>query len=129
MAFEAVQHKAPGLSAGADLSSHQYKFVKISAANTVILCAAVTDHPYGVLQNSPVQGQAAEVCCHGLTKVIANQAISAGASIGTDASGLAAPYTAADTTKYIVGECQDVNAAANGLIVAWVSCPGARTLA
>ena len=50
----------PGFSftrvAGADLSSDQYKYVKLSTTDTVILCAAATDVPIGILQNAPASG-------------------------------------------------------------------------
>jgi hypothetical protein len=129
MAFEGPQVKIPGLSASADLSTHQYKFVKLSGNKTVTVCAATTDKPIGVLQNKPASTQAAEVCCSGVTKLIAGASISAGNSIGTDGAGKGAAYTAADTTKHIVGQVVDGVSNANELATVVIDCVGIRTLA
>jgi len=131
MAWDGVKLCPPGLKAGADLSAvgNQYKFVKISAANTVILCAGVTDKPYGVLQNTPASGMAATVCVFGMTKVQGDANLAAGDSIGTSADGQAAAYTVADTTKHIVGQVQEDNSAAAGLATAFINCASSRVLA
>jgi carbamoylphosphate synthase large subunit len=90
--------------AGADLSSSQYKFVKMSADNTVVLCSAATDKPIGVLQNDPKSGQEAEILISGGTKVNAGATLTAGSVIGTSATGTAVALTVGtDTTKYVVG--------------------------
>jgi len=132
MAFEGPQPlKITGLIAGADLTAvgNQYKFVKLTAARTIGLCAAATDKPIGVLQNRPYTGDPAEVVAIGQTKVQGDADLAYGDSIGTSADGQAAAYTASDTTKYIVGTVIEDNAAAGGLITAVVNCVGARTLA
>lgn len=131
MAFEGPQIHIPGLVAGANLSAagNQYKFVKLSAANTVVLCAGVTDKPIGVLQNTPAQGQAATVCAIGVTKVQGDADLAVGNSIGTSADGQAAAYSVSDTTKYIVGEVILDNSAAGGLATALINCAGIRVLA
>ena len=129
MAYEGEQNTIPGLSASADLSAKQYFFVKMSGEKTVDVCSAVTDKPIGVLQNDPTSGQAATVCAVGLTKVSGDADLNFGNSIGTSVDGQAAAYTAADTTKYIVGQVVEGNTAAGGLATAFVSCPSARTLA
>lgn len=129
MAFNGPQTRIPGLVAGADLTAAQYRFVKLSAAKTVILCAAVTDHPIGVLQNTPDNTEEATVCAIGVTKVSADAALTAGAAIGTSADGQAAAYTVADTTKYIVGHVIAGTAAAGEIATVFVNCPAARVLA
>lgn len=87
----------------ADLSSNQFYFVKLSSANAVLPTAA-TDLPIGILQNKPKSGQNAEVMVYGVSKVVANGALSSGNTVGTDSSGKAASYAnGTDTTKYIVG--------------------------
>lgn len=131
MAYEGPQHCPPGIVAGADLSAaaNQYKFVKLSAARTVVLCSGVTDKPFGVLQNTPADGQPATVCTIGTTKVQGDADLAAGNSIGTSADGQAAAYTASDTTKYIVGQVILDNSAAGGIATVDICCPNARTLA
>lgn len=129
MAFEGPQHKIPGLVAGGNLTAKQYHFVKISADNTVVICAGVTDKPIGVLQNTPASGQAAEVCSAGTTKIVGDADLTAGDSIGTSADGQAAAYTVADTTKYIVGQVVAANTTAGGIITADIDCRAVRVLA
>jgi hypothetical protein len=90
-----------------DLSSYQYHFVKMRGDNTVDICAATTDKPIGILQNTPSEaGRGAEVMLAGMSKIVAAETIAAGNSLGTDASGHAGIVTAAtDKTQYIAGIC------------------------
>lgn len=127
MAVEGQQPVAPTMKFGGTVG--QFKFVKLSAANTVIECAATTDKPFGVSQESGVSGGAGKVCCIGVTKLEGDADLSVGNSIGTSSDAQAAAYTAADTTKYIVGQVMDDNSAAGGLITAAIDCLNARTLA
>jgi len=121
--------KAPALVAAGDLSTKQYYFVKLSAANTVTVCTGATDKPYGVLQNTPdAAGEPAEVCVFGFTKVSGDANLAYNDSVGTSADGQAATYTVSDTTKYIVGVVQEDNAAAGGLATIFLHGPG-RVLA
>lgn len=78
-------------TAGADLSAaaSQYKLVKMSADRTVVLCAATTDQPIGVLQNKPKQNAAATVAIDGDTKCRAGGLITAGDNVAPTAAGLA----------------------------------------
>lgn len=112
MAFEGQQAvKLQGAVAGADLSasSTQYKFVKYNGTdNQVVLCAATTDIPAGVLQApapSSAVGTPVEVLAIGVTKVQISGSLSSGNTIGTDGNGRARSNVAGtDTTKYIVGQ-------------------------
>lgn len=90
--------------AGADLSSSQYYFVKLSTTDTVIACAAATDVPIGILQNAPTSGQEATIMVTGISKVSSNAALTIGNLIGTSGDGQADAKTAGtDTTEYVVG--------------------------
>lgn len=115
------------LKAGADLSAAQHKFVKFNADRQVILCAAVTDRPIGVLQNKPdASGKGAEVLAIGVSKVEADESLSAGDAISTSADGQAALAAAgSDTTVYIVGLV--IAGAANAAEIAEIAinCVGA----
>ncbi len=76
--------------AAGDLSTKQYLFMKVSAAQTVDTCAATTDKAIGVLQDKPAAaGRNAAVAVHGTTKVVAGAAIAAGAYVAPMASGKA----------------------------------------
>jgi hypothetical protein len=101
MAYEVPLHKPPVGLAAADLSTPQYKFVKVSAANAVNLVTASTDVVLGVLQNKPVLGQAAEVECFGVTKVLSGAAVAAGVGVMADATARAVTATATNKPQGI----------------------------
>lgn len=123
MAYEGPQINLPALTASADLSAKQYYFVKISGANTVTVCAAATDVPVGVLQNTPTSGQAAVVCVYGVTKVSSDAALTAGNIIGTSADGQAdAKAWGTDKTEYGVGRMLTTTGAAGGIGTAIIDC-------
>ena len=123
MAFEIPGFVDGTRPAGADLSSHQYKFVKLNSSKQVVICAAATDKPYGILQNKPTSAQPAEVMRNGLSKVIMAASNTPGNVGGTDASGLFAAYVfGTDTTKYICAEVIEDADAANGIGTVSFSC-------
>jgi len=96
----------------ADLSAKQYYFVKLSAANTVNVCTAITDIPIGILQNKPESGEAATVCLFGISKVSADGTLAAGNLIGTSADSQADAIAAGtDTTVYTMGQALETAAA------------------
>ena len=110
------------LEAGADLSAAQYKFVKISSGKA-ILCAAATDAPIGVLQNSPVSGGEASIVVAGGTKLVAGAAIAAGVVIGTSSTGKAdAKVAGTDTTEYAVGTVILGSGADADILTAVINC-------
>lgn len=127
MAIEGVQ-TLWSFTAGANLT--QYTFVKLNSQGQVVPCAAVTDQPIGVVQDSPNSGDTATVCGIGISKVVTGSAASGGLAVGTsistDASGDALAITpGTDTTKYLVGVVVEASANPGELVSAWVMCPGA----
>lgn len=110
----------------------QFRYVKLSADNTVLECDGVTDNPCGVAQEAAtgagVPG-AIKICMVGITKLEGDGDLAAGDSIGTSADGQAAAYTAADTTKHINGKVLIGNTTAGGIVTAAVDCLNSRTLA
>lgn len=115
--------KLVGFTASADLSTHQYKFVKISGVQTVTICNGTTDKPIGVLQNAPVSGGAAEVCMVGISKVVVSGALSRDALIGTGASATAVALTpGTDTTKYVCGTLLIATGGASEVGTAVINC-------
>lgn len=104
MAYEASQPLKISLTAGADLSSSQYRLVKLDGSGNAVVCSGVTDIPVGVLQNKPTSGGAAEIVVVGVSKVNTDAALSIGALIGTSADGQAdAKVAGTDTTEYVIG--------------------------
>jgi len=124
MAIEAEKAYEIGhLTASADLSGQQYRFVKLSGAGTVTVCAAATDKPIGVLQNKPLSGQPCTITVIGTTKLLTGAAVSANAIVGTDSAGKAAPYVVGtDTTKYLAGTALTASAADGVVITAMINC-------
>lgn len=53
MATDGIITSIPGLIAAADLSSYQYRIVKLSAARTVTYSSADADAAIGILQDKP----------------------------------------------------------------------------
>lgn len=123
MAIQASQPLKISLVAGADLSAKQYYFVKLNSSGQAVVCAAVTDIPVGILQNTPASGSVAEITVVGVSKVSSDAGLTAGNQIGTSADGQAAAYVAGtDTTKYIVGQMLTTTGAAAVIGTAVINC-------
>lgn len=105
----------PGLLAGADLSTSQYKLVKYaSTAGEVIIATSATSRIAGVLMNEPKDGEAAEVAYQGVVKVFVAASISAGQRLGVNSSAQARPLqTTAGYT--VVGAAVDANTTAGNI--------------
>ena len=110
--------------AGADLSTSQYKFVKLNSSGQVIAIAADTDVPVGVLQNNPVAGAEASVLIVGGTKIVASASAALGTvlAIGTTAAGKAVNRAVTDTTKYTLGIYLQAPGADGDIVAAVVNC-------
>jgi len=113
MAYEGAQINLVGVTASADLSSHQWKFV-VMGATGIALNTTAGGVVNGVLQNKPAAlGREATVTMLGVTKVKASAAIAKGANIMSTATGLAATATA---TNEAVGTALEAATAANDII-------------
>lgn len=75
------------MTAGADLSSSQYLFMKMSAANTVVAQDTAGGDSVGVLLNAPASGAVAIVRVAGVAPVTASGSISAGARVASTNAG------------------------------------------
>ena len=65
-----------------------------TADRTVVLAAAIGAQIYGVLQNKPTTGQAADVAFVGISKAVAGGTITRGDKLMTNASGQLITWTA-----------------------------------
>ena len=111
------------LEAGADLSSGQYRFVKLDGSGLAVLCAAITDKPVGVLQNDPGLGEEAEIMASGITKLEADSAIAIGDELGTSADGQADTIVSGvDTTVFKAGQALQAAGAAGVIFAALIDC-------
>lgn len=126
MAYEASQPLKHTFVAGESLATKRYHFVKLSADNTVVACTAVTDVPIGVLQNNPASGSECEVVIVGITKVIADEALTFGNAIGTSADAQAQAVTVGtETTVYLAGRILAGAGAAGRVATAVINCAAA----
>lgn len=104
-----LQHDGSQTVAGADLSGSQFYAVKITAARTVGLANTGGEQIYGILQNKPTTGQAADVGFLGVSKAAAGAAIAAGAALTTDTTGRL--ITATSTTHRVATALEAATAA------------------
>jgi hypothetical protein len=111
-------HDGSQTTAAVDLSANQFYIVKITAARQVNLTAAVGDVAYGILQNKPTLGQAADVGILGVTKAVAGAAISAAARLTSDTSGRV--ITAASTNQRLGVALEAATAAGQLITIALV---------
>jgi hypothetical protein len=116
---------APGCfkAGAASLAAKQFYFVKLDSAGDIVVCAAATDVPIGILQNAPGVGEACEVMMAGISKVSSDAALTIGDQIGTSADGQAdAKTVGTDTTEYVVGRVLVASGAAAELATVAFSC-------
>lgn len=115
MATSGEMLRATRLAAAVDMSGagYQYRFMKISANDTVTRAAASSDLSIGVLQNAPKLGEAVELAYNGETKVEAGGTVTAGQEIMADTQGRA--VTAATTGNRAIGVA--VNGGAVGELI------------
>lgn len=123
MAFE-IPKLTITLKAGADLSTHQYKCMKLDANGDAVVTAAATDIPVGILQNKPdAAGKAAELMVIGVSKVNQDADLAIGDLIGTAADGQLAKKTpGTDLTHYVIGLLLEDAGAAAGIGTALINC-------
>jgi len=126
MAYEISNYSVKvSLIAGADLSSSQYKFVKLNSSGQVIAVAAATDRPIGVLQNNPASGGTAEVLVSGGTKLVLGGTVTEGQIVSPSSTGAGVTITVGtDTTKYICGTAL-TEGASGEIITAVIACSSA----
>ena len=106
-----------------------YRIVRVTSADTVAACSAVTDVPFGVTQdNANASTQAVPVAIAGIARVYFNDSVAAGALVATDASGRAIPYVALSTGSYYVGILIGPKVNATGAIAEILVRPGFTTV-
>ena len=128
MAYEGNLQIVPGLVAGADLSSDQFKFAVISAGDVIV--NTVLGGPIdGVLQDKPdTAGKAVSLANLGVSKVLAGAPISKGARVESNALGKAITAAAAPTAALKDGGVETYDLAAGDTIVVDVDNVGDATV-
>jgi hypothetical protein len=82
-----LMHDGSQTVAAADLSAKQFYAVKITGPRAVNLASTGGEAIYGILQNNPISGLAADVGIDGVTKAVIGAAVTAGDFLMTDTSG------------------------------------------
>ena len=124
MAYVSENLRMGTVAAAADLRSHQWKLVKMTAGG-INICAAATDVPIGILANKPNIGEAALVDCLGTSKVEAGAAIAVGGTISTAADAQA--VTSTTSGHIVVGQALEAATAAGQVVTVFLHGP--RTVA
>jgi len=107
--------------AAADLSSLQYYYMKLTAANTVNVTSASTDLGVGILQNKPdTANDAAEVMVNGISKAVLGGTVTRNAGLMAHTDGT---LIAATINKPIVAIALDAGIAAD--VISVILTPGA----
>ncbi len=92
------------LEAGADLSLKQFTVVKLNSSKQLVVVTAITDIPFGILQNKPdAQGKPAAVVpigSGGVSKIVLGATVATGILIGMSTAGKA---VADATTNFNLG--------------------------
>jgi len=99
-----------------DLSSNQYRFIQVTAANTVGSTGISGTTKCGILQNEPaVAGLGADVMFTGISKLVMGGTCSAGNRLesGTDGRGVIAD---SGTTSFCNAEALEAASAAGDII-------------
>ena len=99
------------LNAGADLRTHQFKFVSVDANGLVVLTADDA-RAQGVLLNAPNTDEAAEVAISGIVKVKCGANVTRGGRVASGANGAAKNV---DTNAVDLGTALETGA--NGRVI------------
>jgi len=111
------------LEAGQDLSAKQYYFIAHASDGQIDPVGTLGANADGVLQNAPsVAGQPATVGIFGVSKVVANAAITRGAQVSSASNGKA---TTALTTHRVLGIALEAAAADGDIISVLLKVNGA----
>lgn len=112
MAYDVPGFRRSFLAAG-DLTTSQYKFVKMSGV-TIVAVAATTDKAIGVLENKPnAAGIAGTVMISGTCKVKASKSFAAGVPVYLAADGR---VTDVEATNEPVGFAESASSGADSVV-------------
>ena len=111
--------QTPGINIGictaaADLSSSQFRAMRVTGDFAVNVANAAGQAVIGILQNKPTSGQPADVMMSGVSKAIAGAAIAAGAEVMAGADGRI--ITAATAGSNVIGIALNAAGGANEII-------------
>lgn len=128
MAYEGALQVIPGLVAGADLSSSQFRFGKINTSGKVVVANAAGEYVDGVLQDTPdAADKAVTLANGGVTKLVLGGSVTAGDRLMPDANGAGITAAAAPTSATKTSSAGPFNLAAGDTMVIDVDNAGNAT--
>lgn len=95
-----------------DYSAKQYMFCDLDSADKGVVPAAAANC-FGIVQNKPTAGQAAQIAVRGASKCVAGGVVAGGALVACDVQGRAVTAT---TGNYILGRAL-LPAAGAGVVI------------
>ena len=104
MAYEA-DLVSQAFEAGQDLEDYQYYPVSINSDEEILLASDAGDFIFGVLQNTPEEGQTALVALEGITKAVGSAIIAAGAIVQVAAGGMFVTQTTGNYAGIALTPC------------------------
>lgn len=93
MGYEIPVLKPGTLIAGADLSSYQFRCVKMSTTDNTVSLSGAGQAAIAILQNQPTLGQSAEVEMLGISKAVFGATVTSGDMLMSDSVGRLVPHT------------------------------------
>ena len=103
--------------ASADLKTKQFYVVRLATDGQVEVCTSATERPLGILQNKPDAADVeANVMIIGVSKFVADAAVSVGAALGTSADGQVVTKTGSGTDGFVIGTALEASAQAGDII-------------
>lgn len=112
----------PSVALAGPGGSAQFLGMTLQATRVVQLQTTVGGLCYGVLQNMPAAGDAADVGLFGISKVVAGASVTMGAEIMCDASGRMITWVAG-SGYYKVGMALETTSAAANVFTAYLYTP------
>lgn len=106
MSYTYDSDDAISLAAGADLSTKQFRAVKVNSSGKAVVAGA-GEFAIGILQNKPASGQAATIVYSGVSKGILGGSVTAGATVAADSNGAFVDATEAKTNTSDAGAASD----------------------
>lgn len=118
-------HDGSQTTAAADLSGNQFYVVKITGSRLVNLASTGGEIAYGILQNKPTSGAAADIGILGVSKAAAGAAFAAGAQLMSDSTGRLITRTG---SLHMIAQAIEAATAAGQLITVVVGVGSGNTV-
>lgn len=110
MGYEIPVLKPGTLLAAADLSTYQFRCLKMTTTDNTVNLSGAGEAAIGILQNQPTSGQSVEIELLGVSKAVFGATVVAGDLLMSDATGRLIPHTGVNAQVAIALEGGSVNA-------------------